>query len=241
MEYTVIEFATVTSTNDVAKEYAKRGACQGTIIKAVSQTKGRGRLGRTWYSPEGGLWFSLILRPEGTDPTDGLCIPLAAGLAVCDMLSCWGLEPVCKWPNDVLVRESKVCGILAETCADALILGVGLNLRVDGAPEGMRYASIHRLAADVLSPDEALQYFMRHFSPYYHLLVTGQRRKVLEYYKKYDALSGREVQVVTFERQINGIARGIGPCGELLVETAGTVHHIYSGDVERCRVMHARS
>ncbi|MBC7185695.1 MAG: biotin--[acetyl-CoA-carboxylase] ligase, partial [Calditrichaeota bacterium] len=126
-------FASVTSTNEVARELAHQGAPHGCLVLASAQTAGRGRAGRTWYSaPGAGLWFSLVLRPKLAPQRCGL-ISLAAALAVAEAIAkVTGVKAQLKWPNDVLVAGKKLCGILAETelIGDRLkfaVLGVGLN------------------------------------------------------------------------------------------------------------------
>jgi BirA family biotin operon repressor/biotin-[acetyl-CoA-carboxylase] ligase len=126
----------VGSTNDWAKELAEHGAAEGTVAIAETQTAGRGRLDRTWVSPKGGLYFSVILRPR-LKPAEAVRLVFVAGLAVAEALSeKHGLKAETKWPNDVLVNGRKVCGILSEMNATGekvnfVILGVGVNANFD--------------------------------------------------------------------------------------------------------------
>jgi BirA family biotin operon repressor/biotin-[acetyl-CoA-carboxylase] ligase len=130
------------STNGLAKELASRGARDGTVVVAGAQTCGRGRLGSEWVSPAGGLWFSVVLRP-GVEPSDVIKLVFVAGLAVAKALcELCGLDVAVKWPNDVLVRGKKVCGILAEMSTrgrgvDYVVLGIGVNanFEVSALPE----------------------------------------------------------------------------------------------------------
>ena len=131
----VIMLETTESTNTVAMELGKQGAAAGTLVIAESQTKGRGRLSRTWISPKGtGLYFSIILRPK-LDLEDLPKITIAAGVAICKALEkATSVAPQIKWPNDILVDNKKCGGILTEagplTASDLplVILGVGLNI-----------------------------------------------------------------------------------------------------------------
>ncbi|MBR7164541.1 MAG: biotin--[Clostridia bacterium] len=130
----------VSSTNDLAKELAQGGAPQGTVVLANSQTNGRGRLGRHFYSPgETGLYMSLILRPEDVQQDAGL---LTAGAAVAvqqAILAMTGVSVDIKWVNDLYYQNKKLCGILAESqftssgSFDYVVLGIGVNL---APPEG---------------------------------------------------------------------------------------------------------
>lgn len=133
---TVYYYDRLTSTNQTAKEMAASGAPEGTLIIAEHQTGGRGRLGRSFFSPDqSGLYFSLILRPT-LPPTETLRITTAAAVAVCKALEdCTDTQPKIKWVNDIFIDNKKVCGILSEatfgstaTGLDYAILGIGINL-----------------------------------------------------------------------------------------------------------------
>ncbi|HIH71231.1 MAG TPA: biotin--[acetyl-CoA-carboxylase] ligase, partial [Methanothermobacter thermautotrophicus] len=107
-------FDEVDSTNNVAKRMAEDGATEGTVVIAKTQSRGRGRRGKPWISPQGGIWMSIILRPE-VHPSRAPLLTLVAGVAVARTLrdEC-GLDVGIKWPNDILIGDKKVCGILTE-------------------------------------------------------------------------------------------------------------------------------
>ncbi len=129
-------FTEVTSTNDVAKELAIKGAREGTIVIAETQSRGRGRLGRKWVSPEGGMWFSIILRPK-VDPEGALKLTLMTAAVVAKVISdTFRLKAEVKWPNDIVINGKKVCGILTEArtkgdMVDFVVIGVGLNANIN--------------------------------------------------------------------------------------------------------------
>ena len=137
----MVRFDRVSSTQDVARKYAEDG--REVVVVAEEQTGGRGRLGRKWFSPRGGLWFSVVLRRIET-PVTLVC--LAAGLAVAEAVEeLTGLKPCLKWPNDVLINGRKVCGVLVEgkftgEKLSYLIVGVGLNVNIplDSFPPSIR-------------------------------------------------------------------------------------------------------
>ena len=104
---------TIGSTNERARELAEGGAEEGTLVISEVQVGGRGRIGRRWISPKGGVWMSLILRPD-IRPRESPVLTLAGGVGVATALRTQGLDATLKWPNDVLVSEKKVCGILTE-------------------------------------------------------------------------------------------------------------------------------
>ena len=121
------------STNRVAKELARQGAPHGTVVSAKRQTAGRGRLGRRFCSPEGGIYLSVLLRTDLPPEDRALLTPMAA-VAVCRTVErLCGVRPDIKWVNDLYLEGKKVCGILCERTGDAVIVGVGLNLKT---PEG---------------------------------------------------------------------------------------------------------
>lgn len=123
----VYAYDVVGSTMDVAHQLAAEGAPEGTLVWATRQEQGRGRLGRTWISPEGGLYCSFILRP--TRPVNETPeLSLVAGQAVAEAIKeLTGLSPIIKWPNDLLLNDKKVAGILVEA-REGVIIGIGINL-----------------------------------------------------------------------------------------------------------------
>jgi BirA family biotin operon repressor/biotin-[acetyl-CoA-carboxylase] ligase len=207
-----------TSTNDRARELAQAGAPHGTLVTAGEQSAGRGRQGRVWSAPPGrALLLSLVLR----DPPP--LLPLAAALAVAEVA---GADARIKWPNDVLVDERKVAGILAEarpgdgtespsaTGTGWAVLGIGLNVSVrieDLPPELHASAGTLGLTPGDLEPTLA------------HLLAALERTlaldaaALLQAYRARDALLGREVSWTAGR----GRAAGIDGAGRLVVELPG--------------------
>ena len=122
------------STNRAAKALARQGAAHGTVVSALRQTAGRGRLGRTFFSPEGGIYLSVILRPK-LPPEDWRLLTPMAAVAVCRTTErLCGVSPRIKWVNDLYLEGKKLCGILCEAAGEAVIVGIGLNYAMP--PEG---------------------------------------------------------------------------------------------------------
>lgn len=124
----------VDSTNNLAKEFAERGEGEGTVVISEEQSSGKGRLERTWTSPQGGIWLSIILRPKVL-PSEASRFTLLAAVSVAKAIERLGIEPDIKWPNDILIDGKKVCGILLELSAqpdkvDYLVVGFGINANV---------------------------------------------------------------------------------------------------------------
>ncbi len=142
----IIFLREVDSTNNLAKELAGYGAVEGTVVIAETQKAGKGRKNREWYSPKGGLYFSVVLRPK-CDLREAVKLVFVSGLAVAEVLSKkYGLGVTVKWPNDVLVDWKKVCGVLSEMNVagkdiNYLVIGVGVNANVnvmEEFPESLR-------------------------------------------------------------------------------------------------------
>ena len=138
----IIFYEIVGSTNDLGSDFAKQGAPDLTLIVANQQTKGRGRSGRTWFTPpDSALAFSLLLKPTNSIVIENLSLISGLGaLAVCDSLDTMdNIQAEIKWPNDVLIGGKKVCGVLVETNwlgndLEAVILGIGINTATDSVP-----------------------------------------------------------------------------------------------------------
>ncbi len=133
-------YSQIGSTNDVALAWSTSGAPDLAMIYAEEQTAGRGRGSRTWFTPPGAaLAFSLVFRPLPSEQPSIALFSALGALAVCDVLEAEGLQPEIKWPNDVLLRRRKVCGILAESVwngevVDSVIVGIGLNIKPESVP-----------------------------------------------------------------------------------------------------------
>ncbi|NIO36689.1 biotin--[acetyl-CoA-carboxylase] ligase, partial [Candidatus Bathyarchaeota archaeon] len=134
--YKVYIYKSLSSTNKIAKEVAEKTDEEKIVILAETQTMGRGRLGRQWISPKGGLWLSVILRPQ-TSPKEALRLTFIMSSAVAKTIkTLFNLETSVKWPNDVLVNGKKISGILTEintreSLVTFVIVGVGINVNID--------------------------------------------------------------------------------------------------------------
>ena len=147
--FSVVTLASIGSTSDEVKRLSRFGAVEGTLVWAAEQTAGHGRFGRTWISPPGNLYFSLLLRPY-LPPGQALQLTFVAAVALAEAIQ--GLLPpqrrvTCKWPNDVLVAGRKISGILLESSVDAaalvdsLVVGIGVNVASHPPPDVVDYAA----------------------------------------------------------------------------------------------------
>lgn len=230
------------STNDRLKERAREGAPEWTVVLADEQTGGRGRQGRAWASPPGGLYLSVLLRP--TFEAFGL-IPLAAGVALVEALREHGVAAELKWPNDALAGGLKLAGILAEASTSAgrlewVVLGLGVNLEAGEAlPAALRETatSLSTLTGARVEPTVAACAVLAHLSLWYAAL-RGDPAVVVRAWKE-RALSwwGRPVELRSGGRVVRGIAEGIDPGGALvLVGEDGRRTTVLSGDVTTVRL-----
>lgn len=214
---------------------ARAGAAAGHLCVADEQTAGRGRQGRSWVAPAGSaLLASILLRPR----TAAEGVPLAAGLAVADAAAGLGVEVGLKWPNDVVVDGAKLAGILAEVepaapgPGTAVVLGIGVNLRVDEFPEGVSGASLHRLLAPAPPPsaEELLVLLLPALASRVRTLESGGVPALLDDWRRRAVGLGGAVVAETPGGTIEGRAVGIDRDGALLVETTSGTVRLLAGD-----------
>lgn len=238
----VFHYEEIESTNNIAKGKAEENAPEGTMIIAESQTAGKGRLGRPWFSPKGkGLWFSLILRPR-VNPREAGKFTMLAAVAIAKVLrEKYGLSVGIKWPNDILYQGKKLCGILLEIKAEAdmvdyLILGIGLNVNLeesDFPPEVRERATSLRLELGrPVMRLELLQELLAEMENQYLLAREKSFAPIMQSWMNYNITLGREVLITTWQEQYRGKAIGIDPSGGLVVELPDkSIRTFYSGDV----------
>jgi len=238
----VFAFGRVTSTNDVAVSLARGGSPEGTLVIAEEQARGRGRRGRVWFSPPGcGLWFSIILRP-GLGAEGSATISLAAAAGVAESLEeAYGIRAQIKWPNDVLVRGKKICGILTEAefidnTVRFVVVGIGINvltgkeqfpddiaaIATSVAVETGRRVSRTGVLACVVKSIEANYSELRHHG------FEGIRTKLLQR----SALIGKMTRVKTPDGVVEGVAADIDISGALLLRREdGSTERLVAGEV----------
>jgi BirA family biotin operon repressor/biotin-[acetyl-CoA-carboxylase] ligase len=237
-------WATIGSTMDEARRLAEGGAPEGTVVLADEQRAGRGRLQRSWWAPPGSsLLLSILFRPP-FPPFQAQRLTMICSLAVCDSISrAIGTLPVdrpigVKWPNDVLIGDHKVCGILTEldVTGDSIryaIVGIGINVNVDveGAPPLMAPATSLLLeAGHPVSRREVLVALLTGIEQRYLALLEG--RSYHQEWAERMVTLGQPVQVSGASERWEGVAVGVDEDGALLVRTAAeNVQRILAGDV----------
>jgi len=234
-------FAHVSSTQEIAKELATQGAVEGTVIIAETQSAGRGRLGRGWFSPAGGIWMSLLLSPK--KPVQELqVLNLLAALAVSRSIEkACGLEARIKWPNDILIQGKKVAGILSEAFAKGgivsdVVLGVGINANVETElfPFDLRLSATSLSATLGNSVDRVtfVQSLLEELETLYEKFEREGSGFIINELKRLSTTLGRKVKVISFDEVAEGLAVDIHTDGALVVRVeGGTTKLFYSGDV----------
>jgi BirA family biotin operon repressor/biotin-[acetyl-CoA-carboxylase] ligase len=249
-----------TNADLLARASADAAAPEGQVLVAEEQTAGRGRLGRTWTSaPDASLTFSVLLRPATVPASRRAWLALVAGVAAASAVRTvtrgtitggtvtGGVDAVLKWPNDVLVGERKLAGILAEQSPDgaAVVVGIGINVATSAdalpvSPAGLPATSLLAEGASI-TREELLLEVLRHFERWYVAFRSDPdpvRTGLLDAYRPLCATLGRQVRVeLPVGRFMTGVARDIDPDGRLLVadEAGGPPTAISAGDVVHVR------
>ena len=231
-------FKKVSSTMDIAKELAQKKVPEGTIVIAEKQLSGRGRLGREWVSPPGGIYFSVILYPK-IPLMDVPLINLMASTVVAESIKeLYKLKARTKWPNDVLIGEKKVCGILIELACEPdrikwVVLGIGINANTDRRfiNKIENSTSIKLELKKKISVVELFNSVLEKLNREYRQLNHGRFRKILSKWKKLSSTLKKRVKIITPEGEIKGTAVDVSTRGALLVKLKDNkIKEVYAGD-----------
>jgi BirA family biotin operon repressor/biotin-[acetyl-CoA-carboxylase] ligase len=233
-------FSEISSTNTLAMEMASRGAPQGAVVIAETQTGGKGRLGRKWISPKGNLYFSVILRPDiplHKAPLSTLMGAVAVATAIRKVCQ---VHAAIKWPNDILISGKKVCGLLTEMSAEQdrikhIVLGIGVdvNLEPDVLPSDIR-AVTTSLALETrqkINRTALLQEILRELDHWYHVFLHDPAN-VLKEWERLNMTIGSRIAVSGGGEVLEGLAQGLDAEGRLIVKLDdGTARTVAAGDV----------
>ncbi len=234
----IFYFKQVKSTNTIATQKAKEGAPEGTIVVAEEQKKGRGRMGRDFICPNGGLWFSIILRPE-IKVMLATRITYLVAVAVAETINDLGsIKAEIKWPNDILIANKKVCGILTEMSAEIdlinyLVVGVGVNINFSanifsGELEDKATTLLTELGYEI-NRVEFFQSLLKNIEKLY--LNLDDFETVLNRWKELNCTLGKTVTIKDNRREVTGKAVDINQDGALILKVAGEKKEVYSGDL----------
>ena len=231
-------FPEIDSTMDVARELAKEGAEEGTIVIAEVQTRGRGRLSREWLSPEGGIYFTVILRPR-ISPAYAPRINLMAAVAVAATIrKLFGLKAELKWPNDVLVAGKKVCGILAEMDAEMDVVnfvnvGIGINANTPVPKFNKTATSLSDELGRQVSRREFLRALLTEMDKRQARLMKSE---LLQEWRNLSGTLNKRVSITSLDEEVTGQAVDIDATGALLVRSKdGSLKTVLVGDCVHLR------
>lgn len=234
------------STNDVAAHLAERGASEGTTVIAEAQTAGRGRHGRSWFSPAGaGLYVSVILTPSkraelGTRQNPAALLTLASGVAIAQAIrTATGLPAEIKWPNDVTIGGRKLAGILAEAVTNSsgfsyVVLGFGVNLRMAAYPPELaeRATSIEAEIGRPADRGLLLAEILAALAERYGELCNGKFDAILSAWRELaPSLPSATVEWSSSSGVVRGSAEGIDQDGALLVRVGGRLERLVAGEI----------
>ena len=237
-------YQSLESTNRTAKELAIAGAEHGTVVIADSQTAGRGRQSHDFFSPAGGgLYFSIILRPEALRFQHITAITAFAAVAVCETIEdVCGKKPTVKWVNDILIDGKKVCGILTEAVTDLesgdfqwIVLGIGINVYIHRQTFP---GDLYKTATSLYSGKGKMMRGVRNrlaaglINRIVGFSDSPEEAEILRQYKKRLMMLGKEITVVQGDHVYRAVARDIDDAGNLIVETGdGETTAFSSGEI----------
>ena len=237
----ILCFRKVFSTNSIAKFLANHSADEGTVLISEIQTKARGRSGKKWEAPYGGVWMSLILRPNVPTARIGL-ITLATGVAIAKSIRSLGVDARIKWPNDVLIHGKKISGVLTEVNAtfneiDWIVVGIGIdsNLKLEDFSEDIRIGTttLTEELPSKVDENELIAIFLNEFEKVYQLYKDGEIETILKDWRDLADTIGKYVNITQTGGKITqGYVVGINHEGSLIIERQdGTLEKIISGEL----------
>lgn len=239
MIYHIERFARLSSTNDYLKQLAESGAPEGTVVIAAEQFSGKGRLGRSWASPPGGAWFSLLLKPPIPVEQAG-CISVLVAVSVARALcGRWGVPVGVKWPNDLYIRARKLGGILVELSSRAsqihwLIAGIGINVNNE-LPQETRIpaTSLARELGREIVLEELFDVTLAALARDYERFLAEGVEFVQMGWQKFSMLP-RCVAVLQDAQKGEAEVLGLAESGRLIVRMGGSIQELTAEEVTLC-------
>jgi BirA family biotin operon repressor/biotin-[acetyl-CoA-carboxylase] ligase len=229
---------------EIAHELAAQGTPDGTLVFAARQEQGRGRLGRTWVSPEGGAYCSIMLRPTRS-PAEIPQLSLVAGLATAEAIrELTGLSPSIRWPNDVLINDLKVAGILVEARNNAVVVGIGINVTTDPADLPPNSTSLQRCltpsqkVSDTFPVEIAGQVYRRVLA-WYDVWSRSGFAPIREALRPWIGFFGQPVHLTAGTEWFEGTASDLDEQGRLLVRLDSGLSRAF--DVGEVALLRARA
>ena len=237
----IVHYDNIDSTNIKAKELAKNGADDGTIVISEEQSLGSGRLNRIWKSPKGGIWFTIILKPN-IPPIEAPKITQIAAAAVYKTLSDFNINTTIKWPNDILLNNKKICGILTEMKCDMdrvhyLVVGIGMNINI----EATDFNDTLKLIATSLKIEynkefkrsEILSKFLSHFEKLYdNFINSSDLSETITICRENSNLFGKQAKLITYNNEEIVTCLSLSDSGNLIVKDSnGNEKVVITGEI----------
>lgn len=233
----IVYFRKINSTNLYCKNIAKENASEGTVVVADIQEKGRGRKSRVWSSPEGGLWFSVLLKPD-IPPQNAMILTMATSVSLVEAIEeNTGLNPVIKWPNDLLIGSKKICGILTELDAEMdkinyAIVGVGINVNNSLSNDLQNIATTLKKESNIkISRVELLKDIIKNIDRNYNYVKSLDFDKIRQLWFLHADIIGKKVKVTREKDVVVGRVSDVDETGCLILDTKEGLEKIITGDV----------
>ena len=232
-DYNILYYPEVSSTMDTAKELARKDCPDFTVVVAGRQTRGRGRLKRQWLSDDGGLYFTLVLRPDIPVLLSSRVNFLASLTLACVLRELFQIDAAVKWPNDILVDGHKISGMLSELEAETdrvLFINIGMGINVNNDPSGVEpgASSLKKITGREISKKILLARFLAEFE---ERIKRAEFENVISEWKRYSITLNRRVKIVTHKEVSEGLAVDGEQAGARVLELAdGTRKKIVYGD-----------
>ncbi|RDW22065.1 biotin--[acetyl-CoA-carboxylase] ligase [Oceanobacillus chungangensis] len=239
----IIHKESTTSTQHIAHDEARNGAAHGTIIIADEQTNGKGRMNRSWFSTKGkGMWLSIILRPK-ISPLQAPQLTLLTATVLADVLHSYcNVQPLIKWPNDILLHDKKIVGILTEMQAEQdiinyIVIGIGLNVNQskDDLPEEIS----HRATSLLIETEKEhsikalIQEILTTFEKSYDQYIKNGFPEIKQKWESYGFKIGEEITIKTLKDHFRAIFLGIEEDGALRIKRMdGSIEKLYSAEID---------
>ena len=235
-------FDKIDSTQNFALELAQKPHENGSVVIAERQTQGRGRLNRKWVSPKGGIWMSILLRPN-FEPSYTSLFPMATSLALAVSIEkTLKIKTELKWPNDITIKGKKIAGILIDASIesnkiDYLVIGIGINFKINPGTitksiKQRNYGITTLVKKDQKgSPVELIQQFLLELEQTYNKILTNSIETIRKEWIRRSSTIGKNVTATTTTGTLKGKAIGIDKTGALLLSNRGNVQRILAGDI----------
>ena len=236
-------FDSIDSTQNYAIKLASNSKENGTVVISQKQTRGKGRRGRKWLSPSGGIWLSIVFHPK-FDIAMSTLFPIAASVALSNAIEkTFGKKAELKWPNDITIKGKKVAGMLIDVSIESnkienLVLGAGINFKVNTSQleQSLKNTeNFYGVASLVDNKDENPILFVRSFlyelEKIFELLEKGKSKTIIDEWTKKSSTIGKNISVVTSEVRIKGKAVKLDNDGALIVKSGNQTQRVLAGDI----------